>query len=215
MKTLLLPRIAASIIAFLLLTGCGSSEGGKVIITSGGKIIDTVHSGQSKEFYLGQRDGKAPVKEDLEQQELTEPELFKGYVYSLDNNSITHFKYSREFRGNEGDYVTEYRIYNPQTGVESINITAHHYRSTKRVIVQAHYTSGILPEINTEETYYSQPSDSWFGKNGTMRALGGNNIPAQIAVKFFDDKYQHVVVKDIAGSHVNGMWDKFFVLKDN
>jgi hypothetical protein len=119
------------------------------------------------------------------------------------------YVYSRAFQGNEGDYVTVYRIYDPQTGGQAINITAHHYKSTKRVVVEAKYSSGVLPEINTEETSYSEPSGSWFGKKGTMRILGGDNIPAQIGVKFFDDKHEHVIVKEIAGSHLNGLWDKF------
>lgn len=64
MKTLLQLLLATSTVIFLLLIGCAPSERREVIITSGGKIIDTVHPGQSKEFYLGQSGKEKILSED-------------------------------------------------------------------------------------------------------------------------------------------------------
>ncbi len=142
-----------------------------------------------------------------------EKEIFDGHIYSVNDNSSSYFKYERKF-DNAGDetFITVYKIFDPNRGSEAITITATHWKYMKYVQVKAQYSSGVMRDINIEDVKYKTESLNAFGKEGTYRLLGGNSIPAQIAVKFVDTSYTYINVVNVAGSHVNGMWDQFFIL---
>lgn len=140
---------------------------------------------------------------------------YTGYQYVLNDDEFYAFKYTREYQ-EEGDvYKTIYKIYHPTKGYHTITITATHYKSDKKVVVEVEDANGgIFASMNKEETTYETPSLDAFGFRGAVGGLGGKRVPNQLMVKFVSYKYENVKVVHVNGTEPGTSNFIFYVLDE-
>lgn len=139
---------------------------------------------------------------------------YTGYQYLLSTGRYTSFKYTRSYKESDDMFTTNYKLYNPETGVYMISIVGVHLKKDKKIIVKVTAADGgIFGDINEETTTYEAPTINPFGFAGSVKQLGGDNIPNQLKVKFVSNNFENINVMHIAGSHDGGEFE-FFVLDE-
>ncbi|MEX0811101.1 MAG: hypothetical protein WD048_02715 [Chitinophagales bacterium] len=124
---------------------------------------------------------------------------YKGY-FCTGVNEFSPIQYTREYKEEGDTYTTIYKIYSSRNGYY-LNITATHYKSEKRVVVDIDdITVKVGGHISTQEVSYDEPSMKMFGRQGAFKAQfdAQNVLPNEIAVKFVSSKYENVKVVHIA-----------------
>lgn len=124
---------------------------------------------------------------------------YKGY-FCTGANEFSPIQYTREYKEEGDKYITIYKIYSSRNGYY-LNITATHYKSEKRVVVDIDdITVKVGGHISTQEVSYDEPSMKMFGRQGAFKAQfdAQNVLPNEIAVKFVSSKYENVKVVHIA-----------------
>lgn len=126
---------------------------------------------------------------------------YKGY-FCTGINQYSPFKYDREYKHEADKFITLYRIYSPTEGYY-LNITATHYKSEKKVVLDIDDASvkGKNGHVSSQEIYYlnATKGGEWYAKAGAFKNQfdAQNVLPFDFLFRFSNSKEEYVRLKEI------------------
>lgn len=137
-----------------------------------------------------------------------------GYLYTLETGSKEAFHYSISTKFTNGAFQTIYKVYKPGTSKERYTITASHFKTDKKIIVEVNDEQYLLSVMNgKEEVEYETEKLQPFGIRGNLGILN-NSAPNQLAVQFASSRFEYVRVINFLGSYRGNIF-QFFLFNKN
>ena len=136
---------------------------------------------------------------------------YQGYIYDLETQTRRYFTYSASTSFDNAAYRTTYNIFDVNGKVRYV-ITADHYKSDQKVVVEVNDVRYLLSSMNAkQQATYEQPSTKPFGFRGDV-GLFDKSAPNQLAIQFLSSRFEYVRILNFLGSYEDGHF-QYFIFK--